>query len=274
MSGDMKSEIDEMLKILSDSPQPEAKQEEEEKKEEVPPTEEQKEEPPKDEEKKEEPPAEEKKEEEKEPPVDPKDKEINELRAKIAEFEAKKLDVPKDEPKKEEAKKDEPPPSAQTEIDFVEDLDLDDLSRDPKELNKVLNRTVQEAVRKAVESTLKSIPDVVRNNVEIVNTLREASERFYNTNSDLKEFKKVVAVVFEEIAAANPGDSLEDVMSKAGAEARKRLGLVKKVAEQSGSKKDVPQLPGKGSRSGRPDEKPNTDGLQGELEAMNKSIGR
>ena len=198
---------------------------------------------------------------------DEKDKIIEDLRRKLDEKEEKKVEVKevKEEPLTFEAQ------------DFIGDLDLDDLTRDKESFNKLLNsiytKAVEDARKLTSEKVLLSIPDIVKNNINLLSALREASDKFYNDNKDLVPFKKVVATVFEEIAAENPDKKYNELMSLVGPEARKRLELHKKAVEPLDKK--PPNLPQKKGSSGKPDsEKPNTSPLQDEIDAMNKTMRR
>jgi len=161
------------------------------------------------------------------------------------------------------------------EVQFLsEDVDLDDLIRDTKEFNKILNKVYQQGIntaRKTLgEGVLRSIPDIVKNNIAQFSALRKASEDFYEKNVDLQPFKKVVAATFEEIASANPDWSYEKAMEETGKEARNRLELHKKAIDNNKDK--LPKLPNnKGNRRGRQNQ-PDTNPLLSELDAMNNVL--
>jgi hypothetical protein len=197
----------------------------------------------------------------KEPEPDERDKTIADLRAKLAERE-----VPK-EPVKVE------PPKTPEDQDFLGEVDLDELTRDPKEFNKVLNKIYQKAVVDTRSSVVETLPEIVKTNIQIMNELKATSERFYEENKDLQPFKKVVAVVFDELASANPTKNYDELIKEVAPEVRKRLDLKKEVKEPTTKKVDSPKLPQKGGRVGRSD-KPTLEPLQAELEEMNRVIGR
>jgi hypothetical protein len=163
------------------------------------------------------------------------------------------------------------------ELDFLGGADIDDLTRDPAQFNKLLNQVYKKGVEAArgevrlgSEGILRSIPDVVKNNIQIVSVLKKASDEFYTSNPDLKPFKKVVANVFEELASENPDKSYKDLLVNVEAETRKRLDLHKKATANNDNK--PPRLPrAKGGKRG-PQDKPNTDPLLAELEEMNNTL--
>jgi hypothetical protein len=191
---------------------------------------------------------------------DERDRTIADLRAKLAEREVVK------EPVRE-------PPKLPEEQDFIGEVDLDELTRDPKEFNKVLNKIYQKAVVDTRSSVVETLPEIVKTNIQIMNELKATSERFYDENKDLQPFKKVVAVVFDELAASNPNRSYNEIIKDVAPEVRKRLDLKKEVKEPTTKKVESPKLPQKGGRVGRSD-KPTLEPLQAELEEMNRVIGR
>jgi len=202
-----------------------------------------------------------------------KDKIIEDLRTKLAEKESgPKTKAPKTEVPTTEA------PLSLDEQDFIGDIDPEDLMRDKDQLNKMFNKIFQMGVntsRKVLgEGVLRQIPDIVKTNIVMVNNLQEASKKFYKENKDLEPFKKVVATVFEETAAENPGKNYSEILEKVGPEVRKRLDLQKKATNPKPKDGDKPpRLPKKGKNFQRSNEPPSTDPLQAELDEMNKSLG-
>ena len=98
------------------------------------------------------------------------------------------------------------------EEDFVGDQDLDELTRDAGQLNKLLTHvfkkgieTVRSAIRQGDERVLLAVPEMTKKNIEIVSALKKASETFYDENKDLITFKKVVSLVFEKAVAKDSG---------------------------------------------------------------------
>lgn len=205
--------------------------------------------------------------------VDERNQTIADLRAEVA-----RLSTPKPEVKKEE-----PPPAPKVEYaeqDFVGETDPDELVRDPKVFNALLNKVYRQAAedtRKSVsEGVLRSIPDIVKANADQQEQLKTMKNKFYAENKDLEAFPKVVAAVFEETAAAHPDRTYEENLKDVAVESRKRLGLHKTAAAQTIKEKNTPpKLPTKGGKVGRPSsEKPSTDAFEADLNSMNDAIGR
>jgi len=205
------------------------------------------------------------------PAEDERDVTIRELREKLAlKEEGPKTSAPSTSAPTTEV------PLTFEEQDFLKDLDLDDLTSDPKEFNKLLNALYQKAVtdtqRGLGEGVLRSIPDIVRANVTAINTLKEASDEFYADNKDLKPFKKVVAAVFEEFASDNPEKKYSEILADVGPEVRTRLELHRKATNKK--KEAPPNLHRRKGKSGGPREEPETTPLVDELDEMNKTLGR
>ena len=187
----------------------------------------------------------------------------------------KEKEIIKEEPEKEIPK--EEPPTFEPQEFLTEDEDLEDLIRDPDKLNKVFNSIYQRAVtdtRKTLgEGILRSIPEIVRSSVDMMDRLKEMNTKFYADNQELQPFKKVVAAVFEEVATEHPGKDMMELLPMVADESRKRLELHKNATKQDGPRKS-PKLPSRKRRMTIADDKPNTDPLLNELEEMNKIIRR
>jgi hypothetical protein len=277
----MEDELKEMNEVLTqdrkeEKVEPEVKEEEAVKEEEKKKESEAKVEPEvekKEEEKKEEP----KKEEEKELKPDSKQeellKQLTDLRAELAVLKAEHKPSEEKEEPKQEVKEPEP-----AEQDFVGTLDLDEVTRDPKELNKLLNTIYKKAVTDNEKAIISKLPDLVRTHIETVQAITKAGEEFYRTNEDLKSFKKVVAVVYDELSKQDPNRTLEEMMKETAIETRKRLELPEpkaktKEEEKKETKKEAPpKLPSKGTSAGKITSSEKPDALQSELEEMNKVL--
>jgi len=167
-----------------------------------------------------------------------------------------------------------PVPDAPTpDEDFIGDNDLDDIVRDKSAFNKLLNAVHKKGIeigKLEYGKVVQSLPNMIKDNIIITEKLKEASDTFYAENEDLKSFKRVVGVVFEEIASKDPSKTYDEILKDVGPEVRKRLDLKQNV--KSNDKETVPKLPKKGTQSRQTTQKPEIDPLISELEAMNKSL--
>ena len=196
-------------------------------------------------------------------------KENEELRKRIDEMSAPK--PPEPEPPKEP----EPPaPLVLDEVDFIGEDDIDDITRDPVAFNRLLNKIYTQGVNtsrdRIGEGVLRSIPDIVKNNVTTVIALKKASDEFYDENEDLKPFRKVVGAVFEEKFAENPGGKYGDLMKDVGIEVRNRLELHLKAVNSTSDSSNPPKLPRKKGQKRKSSAKPNTDPMLAEIDKMNE----
>jgi|GEM_PF-1284526 len=198
-------------------------------------------------------------------------------REKAEKVEEERLKAEED--KKKAAKE----PLKLDEQDFIGDLDLEELTRDKAAFNKILNavysKGVSDSKQLSTESVLSSIPEIVKHNLTLLTTLKEASDNFYKENADLTPFKRVVASVFEEIAAKNPDKKYGELMNLVAPEARKRLNLHEQAVKNAKKEDDkgggTPRLHGaKGGQRQAQMQKPNTSAIEKEISEMNKTLGR
>jgi len=198
------------------------------------------------------------------------------LRKQLDELHGKKKSTEKPKPESEPEPAPESTPIAD-DVDFFsdqgEDFDPYDLVRDKDGLNKLLNKVYKagiETTRNQLgESVLRNIPNIVRNNVELITTLRETRDEFYKENEDLKPFEKSVASVFEELSSENPDWTLDKCMEETGIETRKRLELHKVAPTKPDPKPSFPPAT-RGRSSGK--QKPTTSALEKEIDAMNAEL--
>src|SRR4030042_753518 len=206
---------------------------------------------------------------------DERDKTIDDLRRELAALKAEKVVEKAPEKHPEEHKVEELKIEDQ---DFIGDLDLDEVTRDSKELNKLLNSTYRKARTDAEKAIITKLPELISSHVELVTTLRKASEDFYTANEDLKSFPKVVKVVFDELVQQNPNCTYGDVMKDVATETRKRLGLsepkAKEVKKEEDKKEETkpPKLPSKDGGAGKPAKESKLDDVQSQIEEMNKAL--
>lgn len=161
------------------------------------------------------------------------------------------------------------------EQDFMEGIDFDDATRDPKEFNKLLNLVYKKGVQAArnevvtgSRSLVDGLPGMVNNNISVLKTLEKITDTFYSENEDLAKYKENVAVVFGEIAASNPDKTYAENLILVGDEVRKRLNLTKPVQI---NKAKPPKLPS--NKGNRRSTKTELTGVEAEIAAMNKTLG-
>lgn len=178
-------------------------------------------------------------------------------------------------PKKEE-KEDKPSALEIKEETFFTGTsdDLEDLTRDPKAFNALLNSIYKKATEQghslAIESFMKSAPQIMKTQVAHHVAMKGAIDNFYAENEDLVPYKKVVAGLATKIAAANPELTFPKLLKATEQVARKKLSLMKKTEE--GDKNKGPKFPRtpSGKRVGSKSE---LSGMAKEIEEMEKALG-
>ena len=215
--------------------------------------------------------------------ADIEDKEKAALSKINADREVKEKAEEKERLRLEEEKKKNEPLKLEDQ-DFIGDQDIEDIIHDKDTFNKLLNsvytKGVNDSKKISTEDILSSIPDIVKHNLNLLTSLKEISDKFYNDNKDLVPFKRVVAAVFEDIVAQNPDKKYTELMNLVAPEARKRLDLHKQVVreeknEKGGEKKGGgPRLPEAKSNLKHSLQKTNSTSLESEISEMNKLLGR
>lgn len=209
------------------------------------------------------------------PAEDPRDAELRKLREENEEL--KRAKTTKAPPTKAPPTKAPSTDAPIAEIDFLGDTDLDELTRDPKLFNQLLNKVHKSGVdlgrqyaKTSSESVVRSIPDIVKNNITITSKLKEANEQFYKDNEDLIPWKGAVATVFQEEMAKDPSKRYDEILPTVADEVRRRIGLKK-----GGNKKEddpPPNLPGRKKGSQRQQLKPDLSTFEKEIDEMDKAL--
>jgi hypothetical protein len=227
------------------------------------------------------------------PSVDDKDTTIAELRSYIDNLNKTVLDLKSgkgaESPKVE---KPSPPPvekppveQKQTlpvveefeykDIDFVGDLNMDDVTADPKLFNQVINKAVKTGIdialktipQHSVKQTLLAIPQVIQAQIKQQSYIDSMVNTFYQENEDLVSVKYTVGQVAESIAAEHPEYGIEQLFKEAGEKTRQILKLpaVKVKKETPKSEFENPALVSKTSKRETPAK---VDALQAEIDEL------
>jgi len=157
------------------------------------------------------------------------------------------------------------------DIDFVGDIDMEDLTSDPKVFNKVLNMVYKKGVeqgRNLKEDVLLSIPNVIKHSVSQQTAMQRAAESFYERNPDLNtpDRKRIVGMKAEQIIAEHPEYTLDELFEETEKSVRELLNL-KKSATTS-DKKSKPSFGKKTKGKAKPKPSEKLTELQKEIEEM------
>lgn len=112
----------------------------------------------------------------------------------------------------------------------------------------------------AAQTTLQAMPRVVGSVVQRQTTLNDIAREFYGKNKDLLPVKAYVGRVANEISAANPDFSINQVLEEAAKQARTTLGLIQAAQKTEKKAAALPGATGVRSQSVKP------IGLQKEIE--------
>jgi len=148
------------------------------------------------------------------------------LLKRIEELTQSKLDSGKSKEKFESPEED-----TTQDHNFLADLDLDEVLSNSDNLNKLLVAVYKQAVKdsssRSAENIMRTLPETMSNYVNNHLSMRELVTQFYSDNPDLKDVKKTVTDVANQIANENPELSVDDVFSKTGARVREILNMKK-----------------------------------------------
>lgn len=157
---------------------------------------------------------------------------------------------------------------------FVTDEDIDDVLADAGKFNAMMSKAITAAVQQAVGHVTDTIPGAVSGVVTQQFDIRDYVKTFYEENTDLVGVKKTVGTLANEVQAANPDWTLNQIFTETAKKTREALGMPELGAKQEESKDTVKPkkkteksaLPpgGKGSRKGVS----KSSGLQGEINAL------
>lgn len=127
--------------------------------------------------------------------------------------------------------------------EFVTEEEFDEIIQDRNKLNEVLNKVAFQSAKAAREAVLRQVPEVVSKTTNRQMSVRQAVQNFYQENPDLQEYGSYVGHIANRIKAENPDLGMNDILSKAGQEARSKLNIQKKAKEQEEERRneDNPQ---------------------------------
>ena len=114
-------------------------------------------------------------------------------------------------------------------VDFVGDLDMDDVASDSAILNQILNKVMKHGIEVGKELnkgySASDLSQVVATQVSQFSQNQIMIDQFYKDNSDLVNVKQVVKACATQIASESPDKGLEDILKIAAVNTRKTLGI-------------------------------------------------
>lgn len=220
-------------------------------------------------------PPEEEDETKTEPPAteEPEEDELADIKAEMAALREELKQAREGSPKTE------PPPTEAPieEEDFLGDSDPDDVTSDPKEFNKLLNKvymkgvqTGQERVKTLGTITDESVSTLIRSNVTEIAAIQKASEDFYTDNKDLIPHRAKVSEVYKDLASANPDKDHIELLELTGPAVRKKYDI--KPTKSDDKDDPPPRLPSKKRQQRQSQKQKQSDPVLNELDEMDKAL--
>jgi hypothetical protein len=170
--------------------------------------------------------------------TDPKDDVIRQLQERLDKLE-KGDKAP--EPKKEE------PPALPEDLQqrILGDLDIDDVTSDPKLFMQVMQNALTVGRDMTFEHVMRRIPDLVMTQTRGYQELMTMTRKFYKEHKDLRPYKNTVVAAANEVHSEHPDWEYSKVMSEAAVRARKTIGITRKQQSQNppGKTKATKQKP-------------------------------
>lgn len=163
-------------------------------------------------------------------PVVPETSRVEELVKQVEALSQQILQMKAQAPVATPPSKESAPQAQPTEaFDYLDGLDLDDVTTDPELFNSVLSK-IESRIRGAIaeettRSTLLAIPDVVQYQIKQQAALDELVREFYDGNQDLKPVKHTVAMVAQNIASEHPDWTVKQVFEESAVKTREILKL-------------------------------------------------
>ena len=123
-------------------------------------------------------------------------------------------------------------------FNFVpEDEDeYDELLRNPKKLNNILNDVARKSFQLGRSSVLDEVPKIISSQIKETTTISRKVEQFYNDNEDLVPYKDYIAVIANRVQSEHPDYDIDKLLEEVERETRSTLSISKKDAKQDTSK--------------------------------------
>lgn len=151
--------------------------------------------------------------------------------------ETKKEDPPKPEDPPKKSAEVEKPQEYQS-VDYIGNLDMDDVTADKNILNQIINNAVQDAIKHVVgmipdiNGLTANIPKTVQEQVQQQISIDRIVNNFYDDNKDLTPVKETVAQVAQNIAIEHPDYDVNKLFNEAAKLTRSLLRMPEPVIEK------------------------------------------
>lgn len=113
------------------------------------------------------------------------------------------------------------------EIQFITEEEFQAALKDRAAMNSLFNKVYSEIL----EYVIRSVPNIIQTRLREDAKLMIETIKFYDQNKDLVSQRELIAVISNELKAANPGWSIQELLKETGEEARRRLKLTSEVTK-------------------------------------------
>jgi len=98
---------------------------------------------------------------------------------------------------------------------------------------QIVNEILSRLYFKAIESTLRSLPELISRLTEQTATLNALTVKFFETNPEFKNYKELVSATVSEIEEQNPGLSYSDILAKSAISIKTKIEIIKSANQSS-----------------------------------------
>jgi len=98
---------------------------------------------------------------------------------------------------------------------------------------QIVNEILSRLYFKAIESTLRSLPELISRLTEQTATLNALTVKFFEANPEFKNYKELVSATVSEIEEQNPGLSYSDILAKSAISIKTKIEVIKSANQSS-----------------------------------------
>lgn len=132
-------------------------------------------------------------------------------------------------------------------VDIFDGQDFDEVLSDKTKFMAMMGKVGQAILDTAYQTIAQTLPNVVVEQVNYNQKMKEVVDEFYSAHEDLKAVKPTVSAVMQKVQGENPSLSIQEVLVKTAETTRSLLGLNRSIAKPPAAPSNPPPAPGSGS---------------------------
>ena len=113
------------------------------------------------------------------------------------------------------------------EIEFITEEEFQAALKSRDAMNSAFNNVYF----KVLEYVIRSVPNVIQTRIREDAKLMIETIKFYDQNKDLVSQRELIAVISNELKAANPEWTIQELLEETGKEVRRRMKLTSEVSK-------------------------------------------